>query len=82
MPKTIQIRDVDDGIYAALRRQAAFVGMSVPEYLHREVCRLAARPSPEEWLARVGTRIRSGITTEEVIADLDVMRGPWPGADR
>ncbi len=79
MPKTIQIRDVDDGDYAALSRRAAEAGITVPELLRREVARLAARPSVEEWLNR--TRRRSTtVSRAEVLEALDELRGPWPDA--
>lgn len=77
MPKTIQIRDLDDEVYAALARRAAEVGLSVPDLLRREAARLAARPSMEEWLARTRRR-PSGISRAEVIDALDELRGPWP----
>jgi hypothetical protein len=79
MPKTIQIRDVDDEVYAALTRRAAEAGITVPELLRREATRLAARPSVEEWLARTRRR-PSDITTAEVIEALDELRGSWPDA--
>lgn len=81
VPKTIQIRDVDDEVYAALVRRAAETGITVPELLRREAARLAARPSVEEWLARTRRR-PSDITTSEVIEALDELRGPWPDAGR
>lgn len=77
MPKTIQIRDVDDDVYEALARRAAEAGLSVPELLRRETARLAARPTIEEWLNR--TRHRQGDRTpRETIEALDELRGPWP----
>ena len=77
MPKTIQIRDVDDDVYAALARQATEAGVSVPELLRREVNRLASKPSITEWLER--TRRRSSKDTKiDVLAALDELRGPWP----
>jgi len=79
MPKTVQIRDIDDETYATLKRQAAGAGLSVPELLRREVARLAARPSIEEWLERTRRRT-STITNAEVIEALDELRGPWPDA--
>ena len=79
MPKTIQIRDLDDEVYAALARRAAEAGITVPELLRREATRLAARPSVEEWLARTRRR-PSDITTAEVREALDELRGPWPNA--
>jgi hypothetical protein len=77
MPKNIQIRDVDDDVYAALARRAAEAGVSVPELLRREVTRLAARPTVNEWLARTRRR-PSAITAAEVHQALDESRGPWP----
>jgi antitoxin FitA len=79
MPKTVQIRDLDDDVYAALARRAAEAGVSVPELLRSEAARLAARPTMEEWLSR--TRRRSSpVSRTEVLAALDERRGPWPDA--
>jgi plasmid stability protein len=75
--KTVQIRDIDDDVYVALKRRAAEEGISVPELLKREAARLAARPSVREWLER--TRRRSStISSTEVIEALDEVRGEWP----
>lgn len=81
MPRTIQIRDVDDDVYAALVRRAAEAGLTVPDLLRREAARLAARPTVAEWLARTGRR-PSGFTRAEVVEAFDDLRGPWPDADR
>ena len=81
MPKTIQIRDLDDDVYEALRRRAAEAGLTVPEMLRREATRLAARPTVEEWLARTGRR-PSKIRRADVVAALDDLRGDWPHAGR
>jgi hypothetical protein len=81
MPKTIQIRDVDDDVYVALARRAAEAGITVPDLLRREAARLAARPTVEEWLARTRRR-PSSITRVEIVGALDELRGPWPDADR
>jgi hypothetical protein len=73
MTKTIQIRDIDDDVYAGLRRRAAEEGVSVPELLRGEAARLAAQPSVATWLA--STRRRStGIAATDVIAALDDLR--------
>lgn len=81
MPKTVQIRDLDDDVYAGLARRAAEAGVSVPELLRAAAARLAARPSVEDWLKR--TRRRSSpVDRAEILAALDEMRGPWPDADR
>lgn len=81
MPKTIQIRDIDDEVYAALLRRAGEDGITVPELLRREAARLAARPSIAQWLARTGRR-PSTVSTAEVLATLDEWRGEWPDARR
>lgn len=81
MPKTIQIRDLDDEIYLALAKRAGEAGLTVPDLLRREAARLAARPSLEEWLARTQRR-PSGISRVDILAALDETRGPWPDADR
>ena len=81
MPKTIQIRDLDDDVYAGLARRAAEAGVSVPELLRAEATRLAARPSVEEWLKR--TRRRSSpLERTEILTALDEQRGSWPDAGR
>ncbi len=79
MPKTIQIREIDDDVYAALVRRAAEEGITVPELLRREAVRLASRPSVAQWLARTGRR-PSTVSTTEVLATLDEWRGEWPHA--
>lgn len=77
VPKTIQIRDLDDDVYAALARRAAEAGLTVPELLRREARRLAARPTVEEWLRRTRRR-PSAVTRADVLDTLDELRGPWP----
>jgi len=79
MPRTIQIRDLDDDVYAALVRRSAEAGITVPELLRREATRLASRPTVEEWLARTRRR-PSAIGAADVLDALDDQRGPWPDA--
>lgn len=78
MPKTVQIRDIDDDVYAALKRRAAEAGLTVPDLLRREAVRLAGRPTMEEWLARTRRR-PSRVAPADVVEALDELRGPWPG---
>ena len=80
MPRTIQIRDLDDDVYAGLVRRAAEAGITVPELLRQEATRLASRPTIKEWLERTRQR-SSDITPEEIVEALDETRGPWPDAD-
>ena len=81
MPKTVQIRDIDDDVYAGLVRRAAEENITVPELLRREAARLASRPSVTQWLARIGRR-PSTVSTAEVLETLDEWRGEWPDAGR
>lgn len=81
MPKTIQIRDLDDDVYAGLARRAAEAGVTVPELLRTEAARIAARPSVATWLERTRRR-KTRIDRAEVLAALDEHRGPWPNAGR
>jgi len=81
VPKTIQIHDLDDEVYAALVRLSAEAGITVPELLRREATRLVARLTVEGWLARTGRRA-TPVTSAEAIDALDDHRGPWPDAGR
>jgi antitoxin FitA len=81
MPKTVQIRDIEDDVYRALAVKAGEAGVSVPELLRREVTRLALRPSVGEWLSRTRRR-PSQITRDEIVDALDELRGRWPDAGR
>lgn len=74
MPKTVQIRDIDDDTYAALVIRAAAEGISVPEYLRREIARLTARPTVAEWLKRTQGR-RLERRPSDAVAVLDEIRG-------
>jgi hypothetical protein len=81
MPKSVQIRDIDDDVYAGLQRRAGEEGITVPELLRREAARLASRPSMTQWLSRIGRR-PSTVSTADVLATLDEWRGEWPDARR
>jgi hypothetical protein len=78
MPKTVQIRDIDD-VYAGLVRRAAEEAITAPELLRREAARLACRPSVTPWLSRIGRR-PSTLSTAEVLSRIDEWRGEWPDA--
>lgn len=79
MPKTVQIREIDDDVYAALVERAGEAAMSVPEYLRREIARLARRPTMKDWLDRTRRR-PSEIDRADVLDALDELRGEWPDA--
>jgi hypothetical protein len=80
MPKTVQIRDLDDEVYRGLVRRAAEEGLSVPEFLRAEAGRLAARPSTAAWLQSTRAAGPSGRSVADTLSALDEIRGDWPRA--
>jgi plasmid stability protein len=50
MSTMIQIRDVPERIHITLKVRAAREGMSLSDYLKRELERVAERPTMREWL--------------------------------
>lgn len=54
MSTMIQIRNVPVEIHRELKSRAALAGMSLSDYLLRELREVAARPSLDEMLARLG----------------------------
>ena len=53
MPKMIQIRHVPDELHRRLKARAALEGLSLSDYLMREVERLAERPTVEDLRRRL-----------------------------
>lgn len=56
MAKMIQLRNVPDDLHRKLKARAAAAGMSLSDYLLREVRKLADRPTLEELLERLKRR--------------------------
>lgn len=52
----LQVRHVPDDVHAELRRRAADAGMSLSDYVLRELERVAARPPVAEVFARAASR--------------------------
>ena len=68
VPKNVQIRNVDDSIYATLRARAEAADLSLTQYLRRELEQLASTPTFAEWLDRADRlRARSGGVSREAI---------------
>jgi plasmid stability protein len=51
----IQIRNVPDDVHRTLKARAAEAGMTLSDYLKREIEELAARPTLDEVLDRIRT---------------------------
>jgi plasmid stability protein len=67
MKRMIQIRNVPDSIHRELKARAALAGMSLSDYLLRELRHVVERPSLEELAARIARR-RPGKTRESAAA--------------
>lgn len=49
MPKMIQIRNVPDEVHRTIKARAAAAGMTLSDYLKRDLERQASRPPMEEF---------------------------------
>ena len=49
----IQVRDVPDPVHSTLKARAAREGMSLSDFIKRELERVAERPTMREWLEDV-----------------------------
>lgn len=58
MSVMIQIRNVPDAVHRELKSRAARAGMSLSDYLLREIRLVAERPTLEEMRARLESRPR------------------------
>ena len=52
MSKMIQVRDVPESVHGTLKSRAAREGMSLSDFIKRELERVAGRPTMQEWLER------------------------------
>ena len=52
MSKMIQVRDVPDEVHSTLKARAAREGMSLSDFIKRELARTVERPTMREWLER------------------------------
>jgi plasmid stability protein len=71
MASMIQIRNVPDDLHRRIKARAATAGMSMSEYLLRELRRIIERPTRDELLARIARRSRVSVHPEpaEVIRE-------------
>lgn len=73
MPKMIQIRNVPDDVHRKLKVRAAASGLTLSDFLLRELGPLADRPTMEELRARIASRTP---------IHLEGGSAPWIRADR
>jgi plasmid stability protein len=74
MPKMIQVRNVPDEVHRTLKARAAAEGMSLSDYIKRDLEQMAAAPTWEEIDARVRARPRSNLRLETVLSALHETR--------
>jgi plasmid stability protein len=67
MPKMIQLRNVPDHLHRSLKSRAALAGMSLSDYLLREINEINERPTLAELRDRLHTR-------KAVVGSLDTAR--------
>ncbi len=75
MSKMIQIRDVPDEVHRMLKVRAAAEGISLSDYIKRDLEELAKQATIEDVFARARARGGSGVTTEKIVAIQRELRG-------
>lgn len=72
MPKMIQIRDVPDRVHSTLKARAAREGMSLSDFIKRELERTVERPTMLEWLERTAQArpIRMKSSSARIVREL------------
>ncbi|MFZ1104581.1 MAG: hypothetical protein WAN86_17320 [Hyphomicrobiaceae bacterium] len=75
MSTMIQIRNVPDDLHRRLKARAAMAGMSLSDYLLKEIREVAERPTLEEIRARLASR-RTAPLPESTADAVRALRGP------
>lgn len=77
MSKMIQIRNVPDDVHQELKVRAIKAGMSLSQYLLREITKFASKPSLEDVLERIRQREPVDLD-EDTAVTIRKLRGPLP----
>lgn len=75
MSKMIQVRNVPDEMHRALKVRAAAEGMSLSDYIKKELGRVTERSQIEEAFERAEARGSLGLTTEQIVELIREGRG-------
>jgi antitoxin FitA len=75
--KMLQVRNVPDDLHAVLRNRALESGLSLSEYVLRELQAVAARPSKAEVLTRAARR-GGRLSFDEAVAAVSAERPDTP----
>ena len=74
MSKMIQVRDVPDDVHRTIKMRAAAAGMSLSDYIKRDLEIAASQPTLDEIDARVRGRRESGLRTATIVSTLRELR--------
>lgn len=77
MSKMIQIRNVPDDVHKALKIRATKEGMSLSDFLLREVTKVAEQPTLEEMIERIRRREPVELDEDPAVT-IRKLRGPLP----
>ncbi|MGP0072687.1 MAG: FitA-like ribbon-helix-helix domain-containing protein [Bryobacteraceae bacterium] len=71
MPKMIQVRNVPDSLHRKLKSRAALEGMSLSDFVLKEMEHVAERPTMKELAARIASRtpVRYKLSPAEIIRE-------------
>lgn len=75
MSKMIQVRNVPDDVHRTLKVRAAQSGMTLSDYIKRDLERQAKRPTPQELAARIAARGRSNVPADFIVDSIRELRG-------
>lgn len=78
MSKMIQIRDVPDEVHRTLKVRAASEGLSLSDYIKRDLEELARQATLEDVFASARAGGESGISAEEIVEGIRQVRGELP----
>ena len=74
MSKMIQVRNVPDEMHRALKTRAAAEGMSLSDYIKRELSWVTGKSKLQEVIARTEARGPSGLETQWVVDTIRASR--------
>jgi len=75
MPKMIQIRNVPDELHRELKMRAAAAGMSMSDYIKKELSSRRGKATIAEIVAETQALPPSGVTTQKTVEIIREMRG-------
>ena len=75
MSKMIQVRNVPDEVHRKLKTRAAAAGMSLSDYIKRDLVESASKRTLDDIFAEARARPRTEVTTEMIVEIQHELRG-------